>query len=69
MPPRAAATDTKQENLRWEAAVVFWTISEEETRNDVDPIGALVRFFALVRWYLAEPVVRLSHGVGRLHHE
>jgi hypothetical protein len=49
--------------------VVFWTISEEETRNDVDPIGALVRFFALVRWYLAEPVVRLSHGVGRLHHE
>jgi hypothetical protein len=49
--------------------VVFWTISDDEARIGVDPVGALLRFFALVRSLLGEPAVRFSQGAGKLHHE
>ena len=49
--------------------MVFWTISDDEARIGVDPLGALFRFFALVRWLLGAPAIRLSLGADKLHHK
>lgn len=48
--------------------MICWTTSDDEVWPGADPLGVLLGFFALVRWFFAPPA-RFSLGAGKLHDE